>query len=58
VGRLKEGQAVKHTKRKIHEARCVGYTESGRVRVVYNEIYPRGVSWAVGYFKAENIIPN
>lgn len=54
---MKDGQSVKHIKRKLHEARFAGYTKSGRVKVIHNAEYPYGVSWAKDTFKAENIIP-
>ena len=49
--------------KKYHEAHFDGFTKSGRVKVIYNAYYPFGVSWAVAYFKPENVpegvtIPN
>lgn len=54
--RLKEGQAVKNVKRKLHDARFAGYTKSGRVKVCHNASHPRGVHWVTDIFKAENIV--
>jgi hypothetical protein len=41
--------------KKYHEAHFGGFTKSGRVKVIYNEAFPFGVSWAVAYFKLENV---
>ncbi|MGX4583349.1 hypothetical protein [Paenibacillus chitinolyticus] len=55
--KLKEGQPVKHVKRKLYEARFVAYTKSGRAKVRHNYAAPYGVQWVTDIFNAENIVP-
>ena len=54
---LRANQPVQHIRRKLHEARFVGYTKSGRVKVTHNALYPAGVWWSTDTFLANNIVP-
>jgi hypothetical protein len=49
-------QPVKHVNRKLHDARFVGYTETGRIVVRYNAAHPFGVAWSTSNFDPKNIL--
>jgi hypothetical protein len=51
-----KNQAVRHKKKKLHDAKFYDWSKSGkRVGVMHNAYHPWGVRWVVNYFKPESI---